>query len=63
MQQWLTGELCCDYVLGSTEWRALADASKIKEMPGYGVQGRGKIALQQHGDPVWYRNIRIRRLD
>ncbi len=63
VQQWLNGELCCDYVLGSTEWRALVDASKFKEMPGYGVQGRGKIALQQHGDPVWYRNIRIRRLD
>lgn len=61
--QWLNGELCCDYVLGSPEWRALVAATKFKDMPGYGAMGRGKIALQQHGNPVWYRNIRVQRLD
>lgn len=63
VQQWLNGQLCCDYVIGSADWKLRVTASKFGAMPGYGVQGRGKIALQDHGNPVWYRNLRIRRLD
>ena len=37
-------------------------ASKFAKMEGYGVQRNGHIALQDHGTPVSYRNIRIRRL-
>jgi hypothetical protein len=62
VQQWLNGNLCCDYVLGSDEWKALVASTKFKDMPGYGAQGRGKIALQDHGNPVWYRNIKVTRL-
>jgi hypothetical protein len=59
----LNGEVCCTFELASPEWKALIAASKFASMPGFAVQGRGKIALQDHGNPVWYRNIRIRRLD
>ena len=36
--------------------------SKFKYMPDFGKFKTGRIALQYHGDEVWYRNIRIRRL-
>jgi hypothetical protein len=63
VRYWLNGEICCTFELDSPEWKALVAASKFASMPGFGVQGRGKIALQDHGNPVWYRNIRIRRFD
>jgi hypothetical protein len=31
-------------------------------MPGYGRIKKGHIALQDHGDKVWYKNIKIRQL-
>jgi hypothetical protein len=62
VQQWLNGTLMADYQLYSDEWKGLVAASKFKEWPGYGMAAEGHIALQDHGDPVWYRNVRIRRL-
>jgi hypothetical protein len=36
--------------------------SKFKYMPAFGTFKKGKIALQDHGDDVWYKNIRIKAL-
>ncbi|TFV92193.1 DUF1080 domain-containing protein [Algoriphagus kandeliae] len=44
------------------EWEALIADSKFKDMPGFGKFKKGKIALQDHGDIVYYRNIRIKEL-
>ena len=43
-------------------WRTMIAGSKFKEWPGFGTYKKGKIALQDHGDDVWYRNIKIRKL-
>ncbi|MGB1840727.1 MAG: family 16 glycoside hydrolase, partial [Longimicrobiales bacterium] len=37
-------------------------ASKFSQWPAYGQADEGHIGLQDHGDPVWYRNIKIREL-
>jgi hypothetical protein len=62
VEHWLNGVKVAEYELGSPEWQRLVDASKFKEWPGYGRAARGHIALQDHGDWVAYRNIRIRVL-
>lgn len=59
----LNGHKLLEYELGGEAWRALVAASKFKDMPGYGKSPMGHIALQDHGDRVYYRNIKIRRLD
>lgn len=60
---WLNGERIVDYELGSPEWAELVAGSKFAEWPEYGTFDEGHIGLQDHGDWVAYRNIKIRRLD
>lgn len=43
-------------------WKQLIAGSKFKDMPGFGTFKKGKIALQDHGNAVWYRNIKIKKL-
>lgn len=43
-------------------WRTLVAGSKFRDMPGFAAFKKGRIALQDHGDDVWFRNIRIKRL-
>jgi hypothetical protein len=60
VEQWLNGHLQCAYELWTDEWRAKVAASKFAQWPGYGLGPRGRIVLQDHGDVVRFRNIRIR---
>jgi hypothetical protein len=60
VEHWLNGIEVAAYQLGSTDWVARVAASKFREWPGYGRAAAGHIALQDHGDRVAYRNIRIR---
>lgn len=43
-------------------WKALIAGSKFAKWEGFGTYKTGKIALQDHGDEVWYRNISIKEL-
>lgn len=50
----------------SPAWAARVAASKFRDgsaFPAYGTRRRGAIGVQDHGDGVWFRNVRIRRLD
>ncbi|HWA16228.1 MAG TPA: DUF1080 domain-containing protein [Gemmatimonadales bacterium] len=62
VEHWLNGTKGVEYELGSPDWTAKVEASKFKQWPGYGKAPQGHIALQNHGDWVAYRNIRIREL-
>ncbi len=62
VEHWLNGQKVVEYELGSDEWKEKVAASKFSEMPGYGQADAGHIALQDHGDVVWYRNLKIRPL-
>lgn len=63
VQHWLNGTLVVEYELGSSEWQALVDGSKFSQWAAYGQAPRGHIGLQDHGDPVWYRNIKVRVIE
>lgn len=62
VQHWLNGVKIVEAVWGSDDWKSRIAASKFKSLPGFGAQPKGHIALQDHGNDVWYRNIRIRDL-
>lgn len=62
VEHWLNGQRVVSYTLGSADWRARVRASKFHAWPDYGMSRRGHIGLQDHGDPVWYRQLRLRPL-
>jgi hypothetical protein len=62
VEHWLNGQQVVSYELMSPEWEAKVKATKFAEWPQYGRAPRGHIALQDHGDWVAYRNIRIREI-
>jgi hypothetical protein len=43
-------------------WKEMVAGSKFAKMPGFGIYKKGKIALQDHNDEVWYRNIVLKEL-
>ena len=48
--------------VGAMDWIKLVAGSKFKDMPGFGKSQSGKIALQDHGNMVSFRNIKIKEL-
>jgi hypothetical protein len=53
-----------EYTMWTPEWDAAVAKSKFKTFPGWteGISKEGYIGLQDHGYPVWFRNIKIREL-
>ena len=62
IRHYLNGDLIVDIDLNSDEYRKAHAASKWPAMPDMGTRMKGHIALQDHGDEVWFRNIRVREL-
>jgi cytochrome c len=62
MEFWLNGTKVVEFTMHTPEWDEMVANSKFKTMPDFGKALQGHIALQDHGDPVWYRNIKIREL-
>lgn len=62
VEHWLNGQKIVEYELHSDDWKQRVAASKFVEWPTYGTAAEGHIGLQDHGDWVAFRNIRIRVL-
>lgn len=63
VEHWLNGTLVVAYDLYTDDWEARVAASKFGVEEHYARAPSGSIGLQDHGTPVWYRNLKIRRLD
>jgi len=63
-----SGEVCLNgvsyykFVIGNDDWNKRVAASKFAKYPQFGKTGRGHICLQDHGDEVAYRSLKMRRL-
>jgi hypothetical protein len=60
VEHWLNGVKTAEAEMGSADWNERVANSKFRNWPGFGKAPRGRIALQDHGDWVAYRNIRVR---
>ena len=57
---YLNGEKVLEYDRGSDEYRQLVEASKYKDWKNFGLADQGHILLQDHGNQVYFKNIKIR---
>jgi len=59
VEHWLNGTRVVEYEIGSADWLLRLQSSPFRDLPRYGREPRGRIALQDHGDRVAYRSVKI----
>ena len=63
LEHWLNGQQVVATDLASPEFAKLVAGSKFKDLPRFAKEASGHLCLQDHGDDVWFRHLRIRKLD
>ena len=60
---WMNGEYVLEYHLWTQDWNDMVSKSKFKDYEDFvNTAKEGYIGLQDHGDDVWFRNIKIKEL-
>ena len=60
VEQWLNGTKTVEFEFGSEALKAAIAKSKFKNAPGWGVKAVSPILLQDHGDEISVRSIKIK---
>ncbi|MCB0706658.1 MAG: DUF1080 domain-containing protein [Saprospiraceae bacterium] len=63
VEHWLNGRKLVEFEMATPEWTEMLANSKWKDYPDFGKSLGGSLALQDHGDQVWFRNIKIKSLE
>ena len=63
VEHWLNGVKIIEYERNNQMWDALVKYSKYKDWPNFGNAEEGLLLLQDHGDEVWFQNIKIKELE
>jgi hypothetical protein len=61
-EHWLNGAKVLEFELGSASFDSAFAVSKYVPVEGFAEKRSGHIVLQDHGDDVWFRSIKIREL-
>ena len=62
VEHWLNGKMVLSFVPWDEEWYAKKNSDKWKNSPDYGKYKTGYIGFQDHSSPIWFRNIKIKKL-
>lgn len=60
---YMNGTKYVEYVKGSADWDAKVAASKFSKFPNFGKPTKGHINLQDHGNVVSFRNVKVRPIE
>lgn len=63
VEHWMNGTKLLEAEMGSDQWNQRVSETKFADYPHFAEAEAGYIALQDHGDPVWFRDIKLRPLD
>ncbi|MEK6481492.1 DUF1080 domain-containing protein [Catalinimonas sp. 4WD22] len=62
VEHWLNGKKLLSFVPWDEAWEKKKNSDKWKNSPDYGKFKTGYIGLQDHSSPIWFRNIKIKKL-
>lgn len=62
VEHWLNGQKVLSFVPWSEDWYEKKNTGKWKDAENYGRFKTGYIGFQDHSSPIWFRNVKIRKL-